>query len=606
MFEEAKQKLRGSIAPIVTPFHEDYSIDYATFENLIDWHISSGTHAISVTGTTGEPSSLTVEERIRVMETAVKKINGRVPFVPGTGSTNHQETLYLTKKAQEMGADAALVIVPYYNKPSQHALYKHYKIVADSVDIPIIVYNIPGRTATNLHVDTLARLHEDCPNIAHRAFHGEWGQLKVSERLKYIYKIADLIDEHIEEIAPLESMDTGLPISQTKNMVARSAQNFRFYAEMVSNRLVGEAYQVDDEFINYTIHKPIGVAGLITPWNAPFMLETWKIAPALATGNTVVLKPGEWSPVTANRLAEIIDKAELPKGVFNVVHGFGETAGASLVAHPNVQLISFTGETTTGSEIIKNGADTLKRVSAELGGKSPIIVFDDADFDRALDACTWGIFSFNGERCTANSRLFVQESIYEQFVDALKERIPKIIVGDPLNNETEVGPLIHIEHFNNVKKYIQLAKDEGAEIYSGEVPKEFGKGNFVPPTLLLNVTNEMRVAQEEIFGPVMAVMKFTDEKEVIRLANDTKYGLAGYVWTNDIKRGHRVAQGVDSGMVWINSQNVRDLRIPFGGSKYSGMGREGGHYAFDFYTETQVVHVALSAHHIPQFGKKEK
>lgn len=441
---------------------------------------------------------------------------------------------------------------------------------------------------------------------AHRAFHGEWGQLKVSERLKYIYKIADLIDEHIEEIAPLESMDTGLPISQTKNMVARSAQNFRFYAEMVSNRLVGEAYQVDDEFINYTIHKPIGVAGLITPWNAPFMLETWKIAPALATGNTVVLKPGEWSPVTANRLAEIIDKAELPKGVFNVVHGFGETAGASLVAHPNVQLISFTGETTTGSEIIKNGADTLKRVSAELGGKSPIIVFDDADFDRALDACTWGIFSFNGERCTANSRLFVQESIYEQFVDALKERIPKIIVGDPLNNETEVGPLIHIEHFNNVKKYIQLAKDEGAEIYSGEVPKEFGKGNFVPPTLLLNVTNEMRVAQEEIFGPVMAVMKFTDEKEVIRLANDTKYGLAGYVWTNDIKRGHRVAQGVDSGMVWINSQNVRDLRIPFGGSKYSGMGREGGHYAFDFYTETQVVHVALSAHHIPQFGKKEK
>ncbi|KYC92506.1 5-carboxymethyl-2-hydroxymuconate semialdehyde dehydrogenase [Heyndrickxia sporothermodurans] len=441
---------------------------------------------------------------------------------------------------------------------------------------------------------------------AHRAFHGEWGQLKVSERLKYIYKIADLIDEHIEEIAPLESMDTGLPISQTKNMVARSAQNFRFYAEMVSNRLVGEAYQVDDEFINYTIHKPIGVAGLITPWNAPFMLETWKIAPALATGNTVVLKPGEWSPVTANRLAEIIDKAELPKGVFNVVHGFGETAGASLVAHPNVQLISFTGETTTGSEIIKNGADTLKRVSAELGGKSPIIVFDDADFDRALDACTWGIFSFNGERCTANSRLFVQESIYEQFVDALKERIPKIIVGDPLNNETEVGPLIHIEHFNNVKKYIQLAKDEGAEIYSGEVPKEFGKGNFVPPTLLLNVTNEMRVAQEEIFGPVMAVMKFTDEKEVIRLANDTKYGLAGYVWTNDIKRGHRVAQGVDSGMVWINSQNVRDLRIPFGGSKYSGMGREGGHYAFDFYTETQVIHVALSDHHIPQFGKKEK
>lgn len=440
---------------------------------------------------------------------------------------------------------------------------------------------------------------------ANRAFHGEWGQLKVSERLKYIHKIADLIDQHIEEIAPLESLDTGLPISQTKNMVARAAQNFRFYAEMVSNRLVGEAYQVDGEFINYTIHKPVGVAGLITPWNAPFMLETWKIAPALATGNTVVLKPGEWSPITANRLAEIIDKAELPKGVFNVVHGFGETAGAGLVAHPDVKLISFTGETTTGSEIIKNGADTLKRVSAELGGKSPIIVFDDADFERALDAATWGIFSFNGERCTANSRLFLQESIYEKFVDALKERIPNIVVGDPLDPQTEVGPLIHVEHFNNVKKYIQIAKEEGAELYSGEVPSAFEKGNFVSPTLLLNVKNQMKVAQEEIFGPVMAVMKFKDEDEVIKLANDTKYGLAGYVWTNDLKRGHRVAQAVDAGMLWINSQNVRDLRIPFGGSKYSGMGREGGHYAFDFYTETQVIHVALSDHHIPQFGKKK-
>lgn len=440
---------------------------------------------------------------------------------------------------------------------------------------------------------------------AKHAFHGEWGRLKVSARLKYIYKIADLIDEHIEEIAPLESMDTGLPISQTKNMVARAAQNFRFYAEMVSNRLVGEAYQVDGEFLNYTIHKPIGVAGLITPWNAPFMLETWKIAPALATGNTVVLKPGEWSPITANRLAEIIDKAELPKGVFNVVHGFGETAGASLVSHPDVKLISFTGETTTGSEIIKNGADTLKRVSAELGGKSPIIVFDDADFERALDACTWGIFSFNGERCTANSRLFVQESIYEKFVEALKERVSNIVVGDPLDQQTEVGPLIHVEHFNNVNKYLEIAKEEGAELYSGDIPTQYKKGNFVPPTLLLNVTNDMKIAQEEIFGPVMAVMKFKDESEVIKLANDTKYGLAGYVWTNDLKRGHRVAQAVDSGMVWINSQNVRDLRIPFGGSKYSGIGREGGHYAFDFYTETQVIHVALSDHHIPQFGKKK-
>ncbi|MBS4171764.1 5-carboxymethyl-2-hydroxymuconate semialdehyde dehydrogenase [Bacillus sp. FJAT-49736] len=472
-----------------------------------------------------------------------------------------------------------------------------------------------GRTFENLNPFTnevINRIAEgDSEDIssaveaAHAAFKGEWGKLKVSERLKYIHRIADLIDEHIEEIAPLESLDTGLPISQTKNMVARSAQNFRFYAEMVASRMVGEAYQVDGEFLNYTIHKPVGVAGLITPWNAPFMLETWKIAPALATGNTVVLKPGEWSPLTANRLAEIIDKAELPKGVFNVVHGFGETAGASLVKHPDVKLISFTGETTTGSEIIKNGADSLKRVSAELGGKSPIIVFEDADFERALDASTWGIFSFNGERCTANSRLFLHESIYDKFVSALKERIPNIVIGDPLHKDTEVGPLIHVEHFNNVKRYLEIAVEEGAEVYSGVVPEEFKRGNFVPPTLLLNVENHMRVAQEEIFGPVMTVMKFKTEEEAIELANDVKYGLAGYVWTKDIMRGHRIAQAIDSGMIWINSQNVRDLRTPFGGTKASGVGREGGHYAFDFYTEVQVIHVALAEHHIPQFGKKK-
>ncbi|HLR40998.1 MAG TPA: 5-carboxymethyl-2-hydroxymuconate semialdehyde dehydrogenase [Virgibacillus sp.] len=438
---------------------------------------------------------------------------------------------------------------------------------------------------------------------AYEAFQGPWRKLKVKERLEYINKIADIIDEHIEEIAPLESYDTGLPISQTRKMVARAANNFRFYSEMVSARMVGEAYQMDDEFINYTIRKPVGVAGLITPWNAPFMLETWKIAPALATGNTVVLKPAEWSPITANRLAEIIDKAELPKGVFNIVHGYGETAGASLVAHPDVRLISFTGETKTGSEIMKNGADTLKRTSMELGGKSPIIVFDDADFDRALDACTWGIFSFNGERCTANSRLFLHEDIYEKFVDALKDRVDHIVVGDPMDEKTQVGPLITTMHFNNVQRYLDIAKEEGAELYSGYVPEKYQRGNFIPPTLLLNVTNDMTVAQEEIFGPILAVMPFKEEDEVIKLANDVEYGLAGYVWTQDIQRAHRVAQAVDSGMFWINSQNVRDLRTPFGGSKSSGIGREGGHYAFDFYTETQIIHVALKDHHIPQFGK---
>ncbi|ANB61957.1 5-carboxymethyl-2-hydroxymuconate semialdehyde dehydrogenase [Anoxybacteroides amylolyticum] len=432
---------------------------------------------------------------------------------------------------------------------------------------------------------------------------GPWRTMKISERLQYIHRIAELIDKNVEEIAYLESLDTGLPISQTRKMIARSAENFRFYAAMVRSRLVGEAYQQDDEFINYTVYQPLGIVGLITPWNAPFMLETWKVAPALATGNTVILKPAELSPLTANKLAQIIDEAQLPKGVFNVVHGFGETAGAALVAHPDVAAISFTGETVTGSLIIKNAADTMKRVSMELGGKSPLIIFEDADFERALDAAVWGIFSFNGERCTANSRVFLHTSLKERFVAALKERVANIRVGDPLNAKTQVGPLIHKDHWKKVTDYIALAQQEGCTVYSGQVPESFQHGNFVAPTLLLNAKNEMRVCQEEIFGPVMAVIEFETEEDVIQMANDVKYGLAGYVWTNDIKRAHRVAQAMESGMIWINAQNVRDLRIPFGGMKYSGIGREGGHYAFEFYTEPKVIHVAIGNHHIPQFGK---
>ncbi|MCD7036058.1 5-carboxymethyl-2-hydroxymuconate semialdehyde dehydrogenase [Metabacillus sp. GX 13764] len=434
---------------------------------------------------------------------------------------------------------------------------------------------------------------------------GPWGSMKISERMKYINRIADVIDEEIEKIAILEAYDTGLPVSQTRNMTARSAENFRFYARMVEARLHGDAYQSDSEFLNYTIHKPLGPVGLITPWNAPFMLETWKVAPALATGNTVVLKPAELSPVSANILAQVIDKAGLPDGVFNVVHGYGETAGAALVAHPDVKAISFTGETSTGSLIIKNAADSLKKTSMELGGKSPLIIFDDADFERALDAAVWGIFSFNGERCTANSRVLVHKSIKDAFTKALKKRIDHIKIGDPMDPSTELGPLIEKEHCNKVNSYIELAGEEGCEVYQGKVPEDIKAGNFVPPTVFLNADNSMRVCQEEIFGPVLSIIEFEKEEEAIQAANDVKYGLAGYVWTNDLKRGHRVAQAVEAGMIWINSQNVRDLKIPFGGMKASGIGREGGHYAFDFYTEPKVIHVALGNHHIPQFGKGE-
>ncbi|WP_404454581.1 5-carboxymethyl-2-hydroxymuconate semialdehyde dehydrogenase [Virgibacillus necropolis] len=434
---------------------------------------------------------------------------------------------------------------------------------------------------------------------------GPWGSMKQKERMKYIERIADLIEEEVEEIAILESLDSGLPISQTRKMVGRAAENFRFYSRMVQSRMHGDAYAVDDEFINYTVYKPLGAVGLITPWNAPFMLTTWKVAPALATGNTVILKPAELSPLSANKLAEIISKAELPKGVFNVVHGFGETAGDALVKSEKVKAISFTGETVTGKTIIKNSADSLKKTSMELGGKSPLIVFDDADFDRALDAAVWGIFSFNGERCTANSRVFLHKDIKDRFVKALKERVGYVKVGDPMDTGTHLGPLINKGHFDKVTGYIELAKEEGCKVVQGTVPEDVKAGNFVPPTLLLEAKNEMRVSQEEIFGPVMSVIEFETEEEVIQMANDVDYGLAGYVWTNDIKRGHRVAQAVDSGMLWINAQNVRDLRIPFGGMKASGIGREGGHFAIlEFYTEPKAIHVSMREHHIPEFGKK--
>ena len=464
---------------------------------------------------------------------------------------------------------------------------------------------------TNEVINRVAEGREEDINravaAAKEAFvNGPWGRMKLAERLKYINRIADLIEEEAEEIAYLESLDTGLPISQTRKQALRSADNFRFYAQMVQTRLHGDAYQVDDQFINYTVYQPLGVVGLITPWNAPIMLETWKVAPALATGNTVVLKPAELSPLTANKLAEIILKAGLPEGVFNVVHGFGETAGAALTRHPDVKGISFTGETTTGSIIMKNAADTLKKVSMELGGKSPLIVFDDADLERALDAAVWGVFSFNGERCTSNARVLVHKNIKDRFVAALKERVDNIRIGDPMDPETELGPLIERKHYEKVTGYIELAKQEGCEVYQGKVPEEFRKGNYVPPTLLLNARNDMRVCQEEIFGPVMAVIEFETEEEALAMANDVRYGLAGFVWTNNLKRAHRLAQAIEAGMIWINSQNVRDLRIPFGGMKDSGIGREGGYYSFEFYTEPKVIHVAIGDHHIPQFGKKKK
>ena len=431
---------------------------------------------------------------------------------------------------------------------------------------------------------------------------GPWPRLKPSERAAVLRRIATAIRDNADELIGLEILDIGMPIAQMRGLAARAAENFDYFAGVITE-LTGDAYQVGGDFLNYTIHKPVGVAGLIMPWNAPLMLSTWRIAPCLAAGNTIVLKPAEWSPLTATRLAELLDEVGLPQGVFNVVHGFGESAGAALVAHEGVNLISFTGESATGSAIMANAAATLKRVSFELGGKSPVVVFADSDFERAVDAVLAQIFTLNGQRCTAGSRLLVEEPMYEDLVQAVAARARDIRVGDPFEETTELGPLIRPEHHERVLGYLDSAEQEGARLLAGgKRPDGLAEGNFLEATVFADVTPSMRVFREEIFGPVLVATPFADEDEAIRLANATEYGLAAYVWTQDVSRAHRVAQAIDSGLVWINSQNVRDLRTPFGGMKASGIGREGGHYSFEFYCELQTVHVGLGAHRIPRLG----
>jgi len=434
---------------------------------------------------------------------------------------------------------------------------------------------------------------------------GAWSRMPAADRARALRRIAEQIRKRADEISVLETSDTGIPITQIRaGQVLRAADNFDFFAEMAT-QITGETFPVEGTFLNYTVHKPVGVAVLITPWNTPFMLETWKVAPALAAGNTCILKPASWSPISAYLLAKAIEEADLPPGTFNLVYGSGETVGTALVAHPEVNLVSFTGETTTGKQLMRTGAETLKRFSMELGGKSPVIVFADADLDRALDAAIFGVFSLNGERCTAGTRLFLERPIYDDFVDRLIERVRRIRVGDPLDPATEVGPLIHRRHLERVMGYLDIAREEGATIaVGGQRPDrpELADGNYLEPTVIVDVRNEMRVAQEEIFGPVLTVIPFEDEAEVLRMANDVRYGLAAYLWTSEVSRATRLAPEIESGMVWVNSQNVRDLRTPFGGMKESGIGREGGRYSFEFYTETKTIHVALGQHRIPKFG----
>ena len=430
----------------------------------------------------------------------------------------------------------------------------------------------------------------------------EWGQTPGAERKRVLHRVADLIEEHAHEIAVTECVDTGQTMRWMSHAALRGAANFRFFADQAPGANDGQSLPTPDH-VNYTTRHPIGPVGVITPWNTPFMLSTWKIAPALAAGCTVVHKPAEWSPFTAAMLSEIALEAGLPAGVLNTVHGLGETAGKSLTEHPDIKAIAFVGESATGSMIQAQGAPTLKRVHFELGGKNPVIIFDDADLERAVDAAVFMIYSLNGERCTSSSRVLIQDSIYDQVTEMIAAKMKNVPVGHPLDPTSIIGPLIHPRHHDKVCSYVDIAEADGATVIRGaEWADAPAGGNWVAPALFTGARNDMRIAQEEIFGPMLTAIPFADEADAIAIANDVPYGLAGYLWTGDVGRAHRVAHALEAGMIWVNSQNVRHLPTPFGGTKSSGIGRDGGDWSFDFYMETKNIAVSFGHHNVPKLG----
>ncbi|WP_322820488.1 aldehyde dehydrogenase [Chloroflexus sp.] len=428
---------------------------------------------------------------------------------------------------------------------------------------------------------------------ASRAFR-QWSRLPAAERRLILKRFAQLIRDHEAELAAIETWDVGRPISENRSgYIPRIAANIEFFADFAVTH-GSESYPMDNGYINYVLRQPVGVAALIAPWNIPLLQATWKMGPALAFGNTVVLKPAELTPIGTWRLAQLAQAAGVPAGVINVIHGFGpDSAGELLTRHPDVKLISFTGETTTGKIIMAAAAPTLKRVSFELGGKGANIIFADADLDRAVAISLRSSFFNQGEFCLAGPRLLVQRPIYEEFLTHFQKVTSQLQVGDPFDPQTRVGALISREHYERVTSFIDLARADGARILTGGtepvLPEPFAQGNFLKPTIITDVRPHDQVCQDEIFGPVVTVVPFDEEEEAIAIANGVSYGLSAVVQTRDVGRAVRMGSALEAGTIWINDFFVRDLRVPFGGMKQSGIGREGGHYSLEFYTEAKTI-----------------
>lgn len=433
-------------------------------------------------------------------------------------------------------------------------------------------------------------------SAAQHAF-AEWSVMPVEKRSAILLRIADLIDRDLDKLALAESIDNGKPVRLAKALdIPRASANMRFFASGAIH-FASEAHVTGNEAVNYTLRTPVGVAGCISPWNLPLYLFTWKIAPALAAGCTVVAKPSELTPMTAFLFAQLCIEAGLPKGVLNIVHGLGAKAGQAIIEHPDVTAISFTGGTVTGRKIAATAAPMFKKLSLELGGKNPNIVFADCDFEQAVSTSLQSSFSNQGEICLCGSRIFVERSIYQKFTDAFVARTKTLVVGDPLLTDTTTGALVSEAHMNKILSYIELAKQEGGTILTGghrvTVAGRCAQGYFIEPTVITGLDHLCRTNQEEIFGPVVTIMPFDAEEEVIRYANSTTYGLSATLWTENLKRAHRIAAHLKSGIIWVNCWLFRDLRTPFGGMKQSGVGREGGLEALRFFTEAKNVCIKL-------------